>query len=189
MMMVAAMMVVALAGQAADALTAGRVKETAYARVARAQAIARDAAIHAAVLASNALSEPGDVIKKRDAAWTSNPRDPLRQAIVQAPCSVKVRELVKEDPLVVEAFVMNDRGTLVCSMAETSDYWQGDEAKWQRTFVDGKDAYVEDPAFDVSTGKYAIQVSVPIADGAKRIGAVTLTLKLKGQEAAAAPKN
>jgi hypothetical protein len=90
---------------------------------------------------------------------------------------------------VVEAFVMNDRGTLVCSMAETTDYWQGDEAKWQRTFVDGKDAYVEDPAFDASTGKYAIQVSVPIADGAKRIGAVTLTLKLRGQEAAAAPKN
>jgi hypothetical protein len=145
MMLVPAMVVVALAGQA-DALTAGRVKETAYAR------------------------------------------DPLRQAIVQAPCSVKVRELVKEDPLVVEALVMNDRGTLVCSMAETTDYWQGDEPKWQRTFVDGKDAFVEEPAFDASTGKYAIQVSVPIAEGAKRIGAVTLTLKLNRQEAAT-PKN
>ena len=188
MMLVPAMVVVALAGQA-DALTAGRVKETAYARVARAQAIARDAVIHAAVLASNAVSEPPEVIKRRDMVWTANPRDPLRQAIVQAPCSVKVRELVKEDPLVVEALVMNDRGTLVCSMAETTDYWQGDEPKWQRTFVDGKDAFVEDPAFDASTGKYAIQVSVPIADGPKRIGAVTLTLKLKGQEAAAAPKN
>ena len=133
--------------------------------------------------------ETPEQIKRRDAAWVANPRDPLRQAIVQAPCSVKVRELVKEDPLVVEALVMNDRGTLVCSMAETTDYWQGDEPKWQRTFVDGKDAFVEDPAFDVSTGKYAIQVSVPMAEGAKRIGAVTLTLKLKGQEAAAAPKN
>jgi hypothetical protein len=187
-MMVPAMMIVALAGQA-DPATAGRVKETAYARVARAQALARDATIHAAVLASNAVSEPPDVIKRRDMVWTSNPRDPLRRAIVQAPCSVKIRELVKEDPLVVEAFVMNDRGTLVCSMAQTTDYWQGDEAKWQRTFVDGKDAFVEDPAFDASTGKYAIQVSVPIAEGAKRVGAVTLTLKLKGQEAAAAPKN
>jgi hypothetical protein len=135
------------------------------------------------VSASNALVEPPDLIRRRDVVWIGNPRDPLRQAIVQAPCSVKVRELVKEDPLVVEAFVMNDRGTLVCSMAETSDYWQGDEAKWQRTFVDGKDTFVEEPAFDASSGRYAIQVSVPIAEAGTRIGAVTLTLKLNRQEA------
>jgi hypothetical protein len=183
MMLVPAVMVVALAGQA-DPTTAGRVKETAYARVARAQAIARDPAIHAAVVASNGVVETPEQIKRRDAVWIANPRDPLRQAIVQAPCSGKVREMVKDDPLVVEAFVMNDRGTLVCSMAETSDYWQGDEPKWQRTFVDGKDAFVEEPAFDASSGKYAIQVSVPIADAAKRIGAVTLTLKLNRVEAA-----
>ena len=185
MMLVPAMIVVALAGQA-DAATAGRVKETAYARVARAQAIARDAVIHAAVLASNAVSEPPEVIKRRDMVWTANPRDPLRQVILQAPCSVKVRELVKEDPLVVEAFVMNDRGTLVCSLAETSDYWQGDESKWQGTFVGGKDPLVEEPAFDPSSGNYAIQVSVPIAEAGTRIGAVTLTLKLNRQDAIAA---
>ena len=182
MILVPSMMVVALAGQA-DPTTAARVKETAYARVALAQTIARDSAIHSAVSASNALVEPPDLIRRRDAVWIANPRDPLRQAIVQAPCSAKVREMVKEDSLVVEAFVMNDRGTLVCSIAETSDYWQGDEAKWQRTFVDGKDAFVEEPAFDASSGKYAIQVSVPVHEGAKRIGAVTLTLKLNRVEA------
>jgi hypothetical protein len=186
MMLVPAMMVVALAGQA-DPTTAARVKETAYARVSLAQGIARDPAVHAAVVASNATVETPEQIKRRDAFWIANPRDPLRQAIVQAPCSGKVREMVKADSVVVEAFVMNDRGTLVCSVAETSDYWQGDEAKWQRTFVDGKDAFVEEPAFDVSSGKYAIQVSVPIADGAKRIGAVTLTLKLNRE--AAVPKH
>ena len=183
MMLVPAMVVVALAGQA-DALTAGRVKETAYARVARAQAIARDAVIHAAVLASNAVSEPPDVIKRRDIVWTANPRDPLRQAIVQAPCSVKVRELVKEDPLVVEALVMNDRGTLVCSMAETTDYWQGDEPKWQRTYQDGKEVFVDAPALDTSTGVYAVQLSVLIAEGTNRLGAVTLTLKVRRSELA-----
>ena len=34
---------------------------------------------------------------------------------------------------------MNNRGTLVCSAAETTDYWQGDEPKWQKTYVEGKD--------------------------------------------------
>jgi hypothetical protein len=187
MMLVGAIMLVTVAGQA-EPTTAARVKETAYARVALAQAIARDPAIHAAVVASNAVVETPEQIRRRDAIWVANRRDPLRQAIVQAPCSAKVRELVKDDALVVEAFVMNDRGTLVCSLAETSDYWQGDERKWQQTVVEGKDAFIEEPAFDVSTGKYGIQLSVPVTDGAKRIGAVTLTLKLNRQEAATPPR-
>lgn len=182
MMLVPAIVLVALSGQA-DPTTA--VKETAYARVTLAQAIARDPAIHAAVVGSNAVAETPAEIRRRDAFWIANPRDPLRQTIVRAPCSDKVRELVKADAVVVEAFVMNDRGTLVCSINETSDYWQGDEAKWQKTYVDGKEAFVEEPAFDASTGKYAIQVSVPVSDAGKRIGAVTLTLKLHRTDATA----
>jgi len=185
MMLVPAIVLVALSGQAEPAAAAARVKETAYARVPLAQAIGRDPAIHAAVVASNAVVETPDQIRRRDAFWIANPRDPLRQTIVRAPCSDKVRELVKADVVVVEAFVMNDRGTLVCSINETSDYWQGDEAKWQKTYVDGKDAFVEEPAFDVSSGKYAIQVSVPVFEAAKRIGAVTLTLKLHRTDATA----
>jgi len=184
-MLIPIMALVALSGPAVPTASV-RIKETAYARVVRAQAIARDSSIHAAVAASNADVEPPDLVRRRDALWSANPRDPLRQAIVQAPCSAKVREMVKDDPLVVEAFVMNDRGTLVCSMIETSDYWQGDESKWQRTFVGGKDPFVEEPALDSSSGKYAIQVSVPIAEAGARVGAVTLTLKLKRQDAVAA---
>ncbi len=179
-MLIPAIALLALSGQT-EPTAAVHVKDTAYARVARAQAIARDSSIHAAVSASNALVEPPSLVSRRDALWISNPRDPLRQEIVQAPCSARVRELVKDDPFVVEAFVMNDRGTLVCSTIETSDYWQGDEAKWQRTFVDGKDPFVEEPAFDISSGNYAIQLSVPIAEAGKRTGAVTLTLKFKRQ--------
>src|SRR5216117_2060880 len=174
-MLVPAIVLVALSGQAEPAAA---VKETAYARVALAQSIGRDPAIHAAVVASNAVAETSAEIRRRDAYWIANPRDPLRQTIVRAPCSDKVRALVKADVVVVEAFVMNDRGTLVCSIAETSDYWQGDEAKWQRTLLEGRQAFVEDPAFDVSSGTYAIQLSVPVSEGTRRIGAVTLTLKL-----------
>jgi len=184
-MLVPVMALLALCGQAEPA-PGVRIKDTAYAHAARAQAIARDSSIHAAVSASNASVESPDLVRRRDALWIANLHDPLRQAIVQAPCSAKVREMVKDDPLVVEAFVMNDRGTLVCSLAETSDYWQGDESKWQGTFVGGKDPLVEEPAFDPSSGNYAIQVSVPIAEAGTRIGAVTLTLKLNRQDAMAA---
>jgi hypothetical protein len=165
-----------------------RVKETAYARVAHAAAIARDPAVRDAVAASNAVPETPAEVRRRDAAWIANRKDPLRQAIVQAPCSARLRELVKDDLIIVEAFAMNDRGTLVCSIAETSDYWQGDEPKWQRTFVGGRDPFVDEPAFDASTGKYAIQVSVPVVSADKRIGALTLTLKLSRQDAGSQTK-
>jgi hypothetical protein len=186
-MLVSFAMVAALLAQATPANVAS-IKETAYARVAVAQGIARDAAIRHAVEASNAVAESAEEIRKRDAAWMANRRDPLRQVIVQAPCSAHVRDMVKADVLVVEAFVMNARGTLVCSINETSDYWQGDEAKWQKTYVEGKAAYVDEPAFDASTGTYAVQVSVPVGDEAgKRTGAVTLTLKLRQPAAVPSP--
>jgi hypothetical protein len=77
---------------------------------------------------------------------------------------------------------MDDRGALVCATVETSDYWQGDEMKWIRTFQQGREVFVDEPALDASTGVYAVQVSVPMADGAKRLGAVTFTLKVRRSE-------
>ena len=85
---------------------------------------------------------------------------PLRQQVVGRPCSIKVRKLVADDPNVVEALVMDDRGALVCATVESSDYWQGDEPKWQRTYQDGQEVFVDAPALDTSTGVYAVQLSV-----------------------------
>jgi hypothetical protein len=179
MMVMIALVLAGQAGGPSSPAAAASVKETAYARVAKAQAIARDAGVRSAVVASNAVVETPEQIQKKDASWIANKHDPLRQVIVQAPCSGHLRDLVKDDTIVVEAFVMNERGTLVCSINETSDYMQGDEAKWQKTYQEGREAFVEEPAFDASTGTYAIQVSVPVSEAGKRIGALTLTLKLR----------
>ncbi len=175
-------LVLALLAAQAPPPTAGAqlVKETAYARVALAQSIAREVTVREAVKAKNASGETMDQIRRKDAYWIANPHDPLRQAIVQAPCSNRLKELVKGDPVIVEAFAMDAQGALVCSINETSDYWQGDEAKWQRTYQEGRETFVDEPAFDVSTGTYAIQVSIPmLGPPGPRIGALTLTLKLR----------
>jgi hypothetical protein len=187
MLVTPTVVVLALLGQGDAPTAAARVKETAYARVSRAQSLARDGTIRDAVVASNGVAETAEEIRRRDASWIASRRYALRQTIVQAPCSGRLRELVKDDPLIVEAFAMNSRGTLVCSITETSDYWQGDEPKWQRTFVEGREAFVEEPAFDASSGTYAIQLSVPIADGPRRVGAMTLTLKLARRDATGKP--
>ena len=74
---------------------------------------------------------------------------------------------------------MDERGASVCLSRETSDYWQGDEAKWRKTFVEGRDPFVDEPALDASSATYAVQLSVPVTEGTRRIGAVTLTLKVR----------
>jgi hypothetical protein len=163
-----------------DALA--RVRSTAHARLARAQSVARDPDVLKAVLESNSRAESLAQVQQKDALWKVHRNYPLRKQVVGRPCSLKIRKLLSDDANVVEAFVMDDRGALVCSTVETSDYWQGDELKWLRTFEQGREAFVDEPALDASTGVYAVQLSVPMTEGSRRVGAVTFTLKVRRKE-------
>jgi hypothetical protein len=184
--MVIVLLSVLLLAQAGRPASAGHVKarEAAQARVPRAQAVARDPDVLQAVTESNTRAESVAEIQKKDEMWTMHRNYPLRQQVVGRPCSIKLRKLVGDDPNVVEAMVMDDRGALVCANVQTTDYWQGDEAKWIRTFREGREVFVDEPALDASTGVYAVQISVPIGEGTRRLGAVTLTLKVRRSELA-----
>jgi hypothetical protein len=155
------------------------VKQTALARVTLAEQVASDPALRRAVAAKNATRESQETIAARDREWSSNPAAPLRKALTGSDCARRLRELIAPDPLVVEAILMDERGANVCVSRETSDYFQGDEEKWKKTFVEGRSAFVDEPAFDQSSGTYAVQLSVPVAEGGKRVGALCLTLKVK----------
>jgi hypothetical protein len=161
------------------------VKQTAQARVPLALSLARDGALLKAVQANNAAGDDLAAVKRKDLAWPSDSK--FREEVIARPCSARLRELVAEDSLVVEAFVMDSHGGLACTTAATSDYWQGDEAKWIKTVQDGLPVFVDEPAMDESTHVYAIQLSVPMAEGERRIGAVTVTLKLRLGQAGVEP--
>jgi hypothetical protein len=163
-----------------DALA--RARAIAHAHVVRARALAKDPDVLKAVLESNASGESLADVRSKDLVWIARRDYPLRREVVARPCSVKLRKVLGDDPRIVEAFVMDERGALVCSTVETSDYWQGDEPKWQRTFQQGRESFVEEPALDASTGVYAVQLSVPISEDSRRVGALTFTLKLRRQE-------
>jgi len=80
---------------------------------------------------------------------------------------------------ITEVFVMDAHGLNVASSGVTSDYWQGDEAKFQKTFLAGTGAmFVDDIELDESTQTYLGQVSIVLTDpdtGAV-IGAMTIGL-------------
>lgn len=162
----------------AVAQTDEQVRQIAHARASKAHAIAADAEVLQAVLAKNAERETDEQIRTRDRLWMSNPADPLRRALTESRCAQRLRELVKDDPLVAEVILMDEHGANVCVSKATSDYWQGDEAKWEKTFREGLDPFVDAPAFDASSGVFAVQLSVPVRKEAARVGALTLTLKI-----------
>jgi hypothetical protein len=59
---------------------------------------------------------------------------------------------------------MDSKGLNAGQTDKTSDYWQGDEPKWQKVFTDGSKAYVADPETDEKTKVTLTEVSVPVMD-------------------------
>jgi hypothetical protein len=164
--------------------SASRVKQTAYVRVEKARAIARDPQLVALIAAKNAVQESREEIRRKDAEWSAAADHPLRRSLTQGECGGRLRELVADDGVIVEVLLMDRQGALVCASVAPSDYWQGDEPKWQKTCLEGRDPFVDEGALDASTGRYAVQLSVPVTVDGKCIGAVTLTLKVPRELAA-----
>lgn len=78
---------------------------------------------------------------------------------------------------ITEIFIMDAQGLNVAASHVTSDYWQGDEAKFTETFGRGADAiHLGEIEFDESTETYQGQISLTIVDPATRlpIGAMTI---------------
>lgn len=81
-----------------------------------------------------------------------------------------------------EIFIMDNKGLNVGQSHVTSDYWQGDEAKWQKTYLAGTNAlHIAKIEYDDSSHHFQIQASLPIVDPVTKvnIGAVTLGLAMR----------
>ncbi|WP_439815126.1 PDC sensor domain-containing protein [Zavarzinia sp. CC-PAN008] len=84
--------------------------------------------------------------------------------------------------LLLEIFVMDAKGLNVGQSGITSDYFQGDEAKWQKTYAVGPDGVLIDEVdFDDSAKAFVAQVSRTVVDPAdgKAIGAVTVGINVE----------
>ncbi len=86
---------------------------------------------------------------------------------------------VQEDSagLYTEVFVMDNKGMNVGQSAITSDYWQGDEAKWKESYGKGAGSFhIGEVEEDESTQTFQSQLSISIEDpeNGNVIGAVTI---------------
>ena len=80
---------------------------------------------------------------------------------------------------ITEIFVMDALGLNVAASSVTSDYWQGDEAKYKKSFGVGAGAvFVDAVEFDESAQTYQGQISISLTDPATGavVGAMTIGL-------------
>lgn len=119
-------------------------------------------------------------ISELDTQWrqeVDQASGPLIDSLLAKSISAKLKQLVEaEQGLFTEIFVMDNLGLNVGQSSLTSDYWQGDEAKWQKTYLQGSDAvHISEIEFDESSQTYQAQVSVSVTDPQSGliIGAVT----------------
>ena len=142
------------------------------------QAIRDQNAAHAS------LSQPQ--IDQLDLDWRAQRKldaKPLIDRLLSQPTSEWLRDQQAQTAnFVTEVFAMDNHGLNVAQSVETSDYWQGDEAKWQKTFGNGSgDIHISEVEYDESTGSYQSQVSMPVKDPAtgELIGAITFGINVQ----------
>jgi hypothetical protein len=125
-----------------------------------------------AIEEQNARRYTKDHILQIDRAWQRG-EDPegLASAIGHNDCAQALLAILAANPGYGEAFVTDAQGANVCMSRRTSDFWQGDEAKWIRSWAGGSGAiFVSKVAHDDSTKLDLMHISVPVRAGGRLIG-------------------
>lgn len=146
---------------------------------------ASDPVLVAAIRAQNtrhATLGPAEIAQLDDQwqAAGAAPDHPLVARVLENPAADFLRQRqVASAGVISELFVMDRLGLNVAASAATSDYWQGDEAKFTETFGSPPGTmHVGEVEFDESTEGYLGQVSLPVhdPDSGRPIGAITIGL-------------
>ncbi len=144
---------------------------------------AADPVIIEAIRAQNAQTAAlaATDIEALDQKWASEvgaAARPTIDAVLDNAASDFLRERVAQaQGAISEVFVMDAKGLNVAASDVTSDYWQGDEAKFQQSFGAGPAGmHIGDVEFDESSQTYQSQLSVTIVDPETQapLGALTV---------------
>lgn len=149
---------------------------------ARLLPVARSIEVTSAVVDAN--RQRGEIsaeeIRQLDRQWVRELETGTPELISQIEASRLSQYLqvveAKEAELFTEILVMDRVGLNVGVSRVTSDYWQGDESKYQKVFPPGGEGiFIDRIEYDASTGKFQVQVSIRLHDPttAEPIGVMT----------------
>ena len=106
-------------------------------------------------------------ILEKDALWQGEFKAgnfSLAASLMGIPLSQQLRQLkTRSQGLITEIILMDARGANVAISDMTSDYWQGDEAKFLLSFNKSpEELFFEPVGYDESTRRFQVHVSLPI---------------------------
>jgi len=133
------------------------------------------------VKAQNAKGMTLDEIRKIDETWqAAEDFLPIHEKLLSNDCAAEIKRIAKKITELTEIFVMDNQGANVGQNTITSDYWQGDEPKWQNSYNDGKGGVeVGKAKLDKSINRIDQKISLPIIDNSgKVIGAICIGVSL-----------
>lgn len=125
-----------------------------------------------------------DEVDALDLIWReetkSNGAQPHIALALGSPLSTYLlRQQAASKGLYYEIFVMDLKGLNVGQSSITSDFWQGDEAKFQKTVPFGAGTvFIDEPEFNDETGVWVAQVNMTLDDKGEVIGGSTIEVNL-----------
>ncbi|MDP4536132.1 cellulose-binding family II protein [Alkalimonas collagenimarina] len=132
--------------------------------------LASSTAVIEGVLASNTKPMPPTQLHAKDQQWIDEVEQmepQLGRRMLQQPLSQFLQQWQQQQAgLVNEIIVTDQQGKNVAISAITSDYWQGNEAKFLNVFQQDKDYFLDAVVFDASTQRFQVQLSLAIVDEA-----------------------
>lgn len=129
----------------------------------------------------NMSSEKILELDKKWRAETKSTDQPLISATLTNPLSSYLTRIqAHAKGLYTEIFVMDTNGLNVGQSNISSDYWQGDEAKFQKTYsVSPTAVFIDTPEYNSELGVWLTQANLSIANEQnKAIGAITVEINL-----------
>ena len=129
------------------------------------------------VKTQNASGLTMDEIKKLDDEWINAEDElPIHVEKMGNVCAKELKKIASQLSAITEVFVMDNQGANVGQNTLTSDFWQGDEAKWENSYNSGDGGVdISKTKLDKSTNTVDQKISLPILDdNGKAIGAICI---------------
>lgn len=126
-----------------------------------------------AIVAANEKNVGIINIMQLDANWQLNRK--LQKSVMHNPLAAKIIEFIKNPKLdIAEMMVLDKNGVLVAVFPKPTDYWQGDEDKFQQPIRINGD-YVGPTKWDSSASTYQFFYCILIKNSAKKVIGVLVT--------------
>ncbi len=137
-----------------------------------------------AVRDQNRLERSLGDIQAIDKEWIAGTSPLIQELQDNKPGAFLKNIIVQQSDVYSEAFLTDEKGANVAAYPPTSDYWQGDEDKFTKSFANGKgEVFIGKVEMDESTHASAVQISVPMMYNDAAVGVLVIGVKVSVLEA------